>query len=66
MIWAAGYLRNDSEFWVYEFLFSKADRENIDVAELQAFRGLAKGYANLNRAQVIQLIDDNHFYELPL
>jgi hypothetical protein len=59
-------LTKHDKFWVYEFLFAKADRENIDAAELQAFRGLAKSYANLNHAQVAQLIDDNHFYELPL
>jgi hypothetical protein len=59
-------LTKHAEFWVYEFLFAKADRDNIDAAELQAFRGLAKSYTNLNRAQVTALIEDKHFYELPL
>ncbi len=43
-----------------------ADRENIDNAELQAFRRLAKSYANLTHAQINLLVQDQHFYELVL
>jgi hypothetical protein len=55
-----------SDYWVYEFLFAKADRDNIDTAELQAFRALAKNYAALTPKQIQSLIDDHHFYELSL
>jgi hexokinase len=50
----------------YEFLFAKSDRDNIGAAELQAFRSLAKSYANLSSKLVKALIDDHHFYELIL
>jgi hypothetical protein len=59
-------LTKSADYWVYEFLFAKSDRENIDTAELQAFRSLAKSYANLSSQQVKALIDDHHFYELVL
>jgi hypothetical protein len=59
-------LAKSDTFWVYEYLFAKADRENIDVAELQAFRKLAKSYDGLTELQIQALIDDQHFYELPL
>lgn len=59
-------LTKNNDYWVYEYLFAKSDRENIDVTELQAFRSLAKSYANLNSKQIKALIDENHFYELIL
>jgi hypothetical protein len=59
-------LTKSAEYWVYEFLFAKSDRDNIDAAELQALRSLAKSYANLSSKQVKALIDDHHFYELIL
>ena len=39
-------------WWVYEFLFAKQDRANIDEAELKGFRNLAKDYAALSAKQV--------------
>ena len=59
-------LTKSAEYWIYEFLFAKSDRDNIDAAELQAFRSLAKSYASLSSKQVKALIDDHHFYELIL
>lgn len=59
-------LAKGDDYWVYEYLFAKSDRENIDAGELQAFRSLAKSYANLSSKQVKALIDDRHFYELIL
>jgi len=35
------------KFWIYEYLFAKKDRANIDTDELLAFRLLAKSYAGL-------------------
>lgn len=50
--------------WIYEYLFAKKDRENIDDGELVAFRLLAKGYANLNEAQLAQLLAEQHLMEI--
>lgn len=44
------------DYWVYEYLFAKQDRANIDAAELKAFRHLAKAYAGLTAAQVEALL----------
>ena len=50
--------------WVYEYLFAKKDRENIDANELAGFRVLAKAYARLSAEQVEALIGDRHFLEI--
>lgn len=57
-------LARTGDFWVYEYLFAKSDRANIEVDELQAFRDLAKAYARLTPEQVQQLIDTGHWKEL--
>ena len=38
--------------WVYAYLFAKKDRDNIDEAELQAFRKLAALYAGKSDADL--------------
>lgn len=38
-------LAKGGRIWVYEYLFAKKDRDNIEDGELAAFRLLAKGYA---------------------
>lgn len=50
--------------WVYEYLFAKKDRENIDANEIAGFRVLAKAYARLSAEQVEALIGDRHFLEI--
>jgi len=35
-------------YWVYEYLFAKKDRDNIDDKELAAFRKLAGAYEGLD------------------
>ena len=35
-------LARGGHFWVYQFLFAKQDRANIDEDELQGFRQIAK------------------------
>lgn len=50
--------------WVFEYLFAKKDRDNIENTELVQFRALAKSYATLSAAQIKQLIDGNHLKEI--
>lgn len=52
------------EHWVYEYLFAKKDRDNIDDDELAAFRVLAKSYAALSATQLNALIDRQYFLEI--
>lgn len=53
---ALTFLAKGGEYWVYEYLFAKNDRDNIDDAELEMFRTLAKGYERLTRLQLTKLI----------
>jgi hypothetical protein len=57
-------LAKAGRWWVYEYIFAKKDRDNIDSEELAQFRWLAKSYATLSAEQVQQLIDDQHFVEI--
>ena len=50
--------------WIYEYLFAKKDRENIDLAELVAFRKLAKVYAGLTEKQLALLLNDKDLIEI--
>ncbi|MEO6217591.1 MAG: type II toxin-antitoxin system RelE/ParE family toxin [Sphingomonas sp.] len=50
--------------WIYEYLFAKKDRDNIDAAELGAFRELADVYAALNADQLNQLLHDKDLTEI--
>lgn len=51
-------------WWVYEYLFAKQDRANIEEDELRAFRVLAKAYAGLTAAQVAALVADRDWIEI--
>lgn len=57
-------LAKAGSWWVYEYVFAKKDRDNIDSDELAQFKLLAKSYSTLNAIQVQQLIDDQHFVEI--
>ena len=57
-------LANGGEFWIYEFLFAKNDRDNIDVAELEMFRLLAKSYGALKKVQLAQLLEEKYLLEI--
>lgn len=57
-------LAKGGRYWVYEYLFAKKDKDNIDDVELIAFRMLAKSYAGLTELQLTQLIRDQHFVEI--
>lgn len=57
-------LAKGRRFWVYEYLFAKKDRDNIDHKELTAFRKLAGTYETLGERQVLQLLEDGYFTEI--
>ena len=57
-------LARAGDFWVYEYLFAKKDRANIDEGELKGFRMLAKAYAGLTAAQVESLLADEDWIEI--
>ncbi len=51
-------------FWVFEYLFAKQDRANIDDDELVEFRKLAKAYGSLTAKQVNRLLQDQDWMEI--
>ncbi|MDR2214091.1 MAG: type II toxin-antitoxin system RelE/ParE family toxin [Pseudomonadales bacterium] len=57
-------LAKSDRFWVYEYLFAKQDRDNIDDEELTSFRKLAKSYAGLSHWQLDRLLQDGDFVEI--
>ena len=57
-------LARGGDFWVYQYLFAKQDRANIDDDELKAFRLIAKDYATMTRAQADALVADGHWIEI--
>jgi len=57
-------LAKGGQYWVYEYLFAKKDRDNIDTDELLAFKLLAKSYASVTEKQVLQLISNQHWVEI--
>ena len=57
-------LAKGGKYWIYEYLFAKKDRANIDGEELLAFRLLAKSYAGLTEIQVAQLLAAGDFVEI--
>jgi hypothetical protein len=57
-------LARAGHYWVYEYLFAKQDRANIEDDELADFRKLVKAYAVLTTHQVNQLIRENDWMEI--
>lgn len=57
-------LAKGGRYWVYEYLFAKKDRDNIEDGELVNFRALAKAYAGLSEAQIEQLIQSQDLTEI--
>lgn len=51
-------------FWVYEYLFAKQDRANIDDDELLEFRKLAKAYGILTPKQMDRLLQEQDWVEI--
>jgi hypothetical protein len=57
-------LAKGGRYWVYEYLFSKKDRDNIEDDELTAFRSLAKAYAGLTDVQIAALVSGKDIVEI--
>jgi hypothetical protein len=57
-------LAKGREYWVYQYLFAKKDRANIDDDELRAFKLLAKQYAAMTREQADAQVADGHWIEI--
>lgn len=57
-------LAKGGRYWIYEYLFAKKDRANIEDEELNDFRTLAKGFAKLSDKQVAQLLKDKDLTEI--
>lgn len=57
-------LAKGGRHWVYEYLFAKKDRDNIEDDELVSFRALAKAYAGLSDALIEQLIQSQDLMEI--
>jgi hypothetical protein len=50
--------------WIFEYLFAKKDRDNIDDKELAAFRKLAGTYEALSNQQLDRLLKNEDFMEI--
>ena len=50
--------------WVYQYLFAKKDRANINGDELAAFRRVAKGYEGLTEQQLERLVQAGDLVEI--
>jgi len=57
-------LARGGRYWVYEYVFAKKDRANIEEAQLDDFRKLAKVYATLAEQQVDQLTQHEDWIEI--
>ena len=57
-------LARGRDLWVYQFLFAKQDRSNIDNDELKAFKLLAKTYGKMATEQVNAQVADGHWIEI--
>jgi len=57
-------LAKGGKHWIFEYLFAKKDRDNIEEDELEAFRALAKQYEKLSDDQLAQLLQNEDFMEI--
>ena len=57
-------LAKGGHYWIFEYLFAKKDRANIEADELHAFRLLAISYGALTELQLIQLMMNGDFVEI--
>ena len=55
--------KNDS-FWVFSYLFAKADRENITDKELREFKLLAKIYGSYSDADISKQLASKNLVEI--
>lgn len=59
-------LARGGDFWVYQYLFAKQDRANIDESELNILRAASKQYANLSDVQINQQVANGKLLELDI
>jgi len=57
-------LAKGGRFWIYEYLFAKQNRDNIDDDELVAFRSLAAVYGRLSDQDIANLIENRKLLEI--
>ena len=57
-------LSRGRRLWVYEYLFAKKDRDNIEDDELAGFRKLAKAYDTLTEKQLSKLLEGKDLTEI--
>src|SRR5690606_35464934 len=57
-------LARTARYWIYEYLFSKTSRDNIDDGELAGFRVLAQGYARLSESQLKEMLQCQSLLEI--
>ncbi len=57
-------LARSGDFWVYQYLFAKQDRANIDDDELAVLRDIAKSNALLTSDGVSSLITNGRWIEI--
>jgi hypothetical protein len=57
-------LAKGGRYWIYQYLFAKKDRANIEDDELEDFRTLAKSYATLSDEQIARLLEGNDLMEI--
>lgn len=57
-------LAKGGDYWVYQFLFAKADRDNISDKELSGFKKMAKAYEKLSKEQIQDLLKLQAFEEI--
>ncbi len=57
-------LAKGGNYWIFEYLFAKRNRTNIESDELLAFRLLANNYAALTKIQLRQLLMNRDFVEI--
>ena len=57
-------LAKGGKLWIYEYLFAKKDRDNIEDDELADFRKLAKAYQALTEPQMARLLKDRDLVEI--
>ena len=50
-------------YWIYEYLFAKQNRANIDDDELAGFREIAREYQSLSEDRVESLIEQGRWTE---
>jgi hypothetical protein len=63
-MYRAVILAKSGRLWIYEYLFAKQDRDNIEDDELAAFRQLVKTYEQLTDRQIAQLVQNRDLTEI--